>query len=183
MWSLNFTFQSERCDLSTKGGEEVAVLNMTTFRALEEMQKWPSIRLEGLLDASRMPNKNSLFKSPKRQRESTIDIILYGQRHLAEQVAAKLCQADLFLEDPHFTPDAMPYENPQDLDIPDLPRSQDIGLAHMSQQTEPLFDGDPMDLVFDAPDLELDQIMDQLACHDYLDQARADGRIISNLLT
>lgn len=176
---MNFVFQNGRCDLATEEEEKIAVLNMASFRALEALKTEVFVELEGLLELSDDNHRRSRpIKKSEHPLDAKLDIVIRGRRRFANNVAEMLCQADKFLEDPYWNPGPMPYENPQYLELSGLPMRED-DLVH-GEETLTRADS-PNGLM---PDFmtDLDQIIDQFACHDYLDQAHVDPRITTNLM-
>lgn len=174
---LNFMFQNGRCDLATEEEEKIAVLNMASFRALEALKTEFFVELEGLLELSDGNYRYSRsIKKSEHPLDAKLDIVIRGRRRFANNVAEMLCQADHFLEDPYWNPGPMPYENPQYLELSGLPMRED-DLIHGEETLTDSPNGLMPDFMTD-----LDQIIDQFARHDYLDQAHVDPKITTNLM-
>lgn len=136
-----------------------------------------SVRYEAFLTNSDKsgPKRSSSGTNPKNVE---IDINVYGQRSVSEAVATELSQERLFLQDPDWIPDLVAYENPQCLELPYFSdeECQENPLQQPNEENEE-DQREPVDVM----DLDYDAILDNLARHDYLKQATADGKIKTKL--
>lgn len=136
-----------------------------------------SVRYEAFFTSS---DRNGSKRSPSEvnSRNVEVDINVYGQRWASETVAMELSRERLFLQDPHWIPDTVAYENPQYLDLPDF--SNEECQEYPLRKSNKGNDEDQSEFV-DVMDFDYDAILDNLARHDYLEQATADGKIRTNL--
>jgi SWI/SNF-related matrix-associated actin-dependent regulator of chromatin subfamily A3 len=162
-------------------GEEVAVLNMATFRLMEELAKNFLVQFTGFVEICERKGYICFVGKSEASGDTSFDIVVHGPRRVAKAVAEALSSAEHFLEDPYWGLDSIPYENPQYLQLSGLPLQQHAPSHDGWNINDALAD---VDLAIETmPDLvELDQMIDKFTCHDYLEQAHVDPRIVTDLM-
>ncbi|KAG8533004.1 uncharacterized protein KY384_001786 [Bacidia gigantensis] len=177
---LALSFEDSRC-LLYSDGTEVATLNTQSFDQLRDMQKSRSLMLEGLLMVRDL-TKPTQADAIQRGAVTDIDINIYGYHEVSSDVASSLSLSGLFLQDPDYLAEDIAYENPQCLKLP---------AHHQGNRTD--FRVNDVLAVSPAQDersqsaqetvgLDYEVLLDRFARHDYLEQAKVDGRIATDLL-
>lgn len=161
--------------LVSDSGEEVATLNIKVSQSLQELSDFTRLRFEAIIPIQESESLGASSSGKGSSQNTRIDINIYGQRETSERVASGLGHAGLFLQDPHWSPAKVPYENPQYLELPDCPSEEDLpfqDLSHTEQENVTV-----QDLPVDSFKLDLDLLMDSLLSSHDLVQAKADQRV------
>jgi len=179
--SLGLMVTRNRCDVVAPSGQVVAVLNMKSFRSLARVQQEVYVRLEGSAELSSRSQSDNPPGNKKDSQYCSIDILVFGYRHDAELVAVKLAANDFFLQDPDDIPSGFSYENPQSLDLPDMPRTEASQIDRTITK-KALLAGERVLTQVEDFELDYDRLLDNLACHDGLVQATAVTQVSTTLL-
>lgn len=178
---LELSFAEDRCDVVIPSGQVAAVLNMKSFRSLVSLQIANLIHFEGSVNSQSWLQAIDLSNASADSRYCSIEVLVFGYRFEADEVAAKLAASGFFLQDPDHIPSGFCYENPQCLDLPA------ISLGALSTIEAPAVQKDlhEDDLALTQTgdfELDFDRILDTFACHDGLVQASAVAQISTALL-
>lgn len=177
---LQCVFSDNSCKMLTEAGEEVGDLNMKTFRVLNNLKQSVPLRYEGII---MLQTWEKMIDPTNNDEVATMDINIYGPQEKADFVAAQLCHAAYFLQDPLWCSPEILYMNPQHLDFPNIP-IYGIELATGSMST---LQADPQTMhalpTTDTEDLmpDFSQLLDNFAQHDHLIQETADAHITTEL--
>jgi len=185
--NLGLSVTQNRCEVVAFSGEVVGALNMKSFRSLARVQQEVYIRFEGAAKLSSCIQRVNPSESNNDTRYCSIDILVFGYRHDAELVAANLAANDFFLQDPDHVPPGFSYENPQCLDLPDIPGAENLQtngtIVKKALPTgERVPAGDRVQAQDDDFELDYDRLLDDFACHDDLVQATVVAQISTTLL-
>jgi uncharacterized protein YeaC (DUF1315 family) len=155
---------------------------MKSFRSLARVQQEVYVRLEGAAELSSWLQGGNPSENRKDSRYCLIDILVFGYHHDAELVAAKLAANGLFLQDPDHIPPGFTYENPQCLDLPEIPRAEASQIGRIIMKKALPAGGRVLAQENDF-ELDYDRLLDDLACHDGLVQATVVAQVSTTLLS
>lgn len=105
------------CSVVAETGQAVADTNNKTFKALTACSNISPLRYEAVIPIETM---HTMADCADHEKLFTIDLNIRGPPDEADRVAASLCDEGMFLQDPLWLQDAIPYMNPQQLDFPTL---------------------------------------------------------------
>ncbi|KFA52196.1 hypothetical protein S40293_00600 [Stachybotrys chartarum IBT 40293] len=184
--SLSLEHQNDRCDILSRG-TSVAVLNERTHAALKSLTtRYPGLRLVGLMLATELSQKirmAAIVPNPNPSKLSTtMSIIVFGHRLIADSVVKELSRHRLFLQHPNPMPNEVAYENPQYLASVASPFSNGSILPPIPAQLFQEGSEAPDELPGDSLE-DVASVMDNLPQHDYLREAVVDGRVTTTLLS
>lgn len=174
--SIQLCNTESRCDVLFSG-EVVGVMNMKTSRPLKSVCQASHIRLAGFAKPS-CPSQSDNTSSKKDLRYCLIDVLIFGHRIHADSIARGLAANNFYLQDPDHTPLGFSYENPQCLDLPNIPEAKDDSESRMGI----LPTIDIVQSQNEDSDLDFDRLLDEFACHDDLAQATAVAHVSTPLL-
>lgn len=169
----------------------VATINTKTFDQLSSLHELKSLTLEGVLPKRAMQTLADLSGYIKAGTIAAINLNVYGDPQMSDDIARELGRNKLFLQDPESVPEDIYYSNPQDLELPAHAISElgadncvqvgPVGAAAHPPKAGGKLDGNPTADNFDL-DLNFDQLLDSFAQHDDLLQASVDSRVQTPLL-
>lgn len=155
-------------------GEEVAALSIKVSQSLQELSDFQRLRFEALIPIQENESQDISSRGKESSQNARIDINIYGQRETSERIASELGHAGLFLQDPHWSPANIPYENPQYLELPDCASEEETSFQNLYTEQENVT---IHDLPLDSFELDLDLLLDSLLYPQDLTQAKADQRV------
>ncbi|XPS70549.1 hypothetical protein M3J07_002764 [Ascochyta lentis] len=179
-WLLSFA--DDRCNIVAPSGRPAAVLNQASFRLFDRIRRDGLVRVE-LSEQSLRSLKSTRSKNETSGRYTHVDMIIFGPRSYADEVATRLASEEVFLQDPDDMPVGFAYENPQTLVLPgNLPVAP---ARHENQVTSvhvavPDTSSGLLDSRGSAVDFE--NLLNTFACHRDLVQATTDLHILTELL-
>jgi hypothetical protein len=178
---LDLETRGTYCNVIMPSGTSVAILNLTTFRLMNQCQEELSLRFQASVSLStwyrQLQNSGAEEKSPY----SKIDVLVFGYQHEADAVAAKLAESGLYLQDPDYVPDGFQYQNPQALDLPDiLPRTIRLPVSTVAVQHQTAHDTSL--LPADSTEVDFDKLLDNFSCRTGLHEIAAAAQVSSALL-
>jgi SNF2 family DNA or RNA helicase len=156
----------------------VAIIDEETSDGLRCLASIPSIRFESYLTHDDWENKLEMSSSRKSKFETEIEVTVYGNRAVADELCKALDDAELFLQRPVITR-GCPYENPQNMQFSDLEEDDDA--TSISEADAQAISQEAMASQFTLEN-DLALILDNLPSHDFLREATISVDIKSPLM-
>ncbi|KAI0577635.1 DNA repair and recombination protein RAD5C, partial [Pyrenophora tritici-repentis] len=178
---LHLTFLESYCEIKACSGGPLGVLNTASFRQLSGLPPEIKIRLTGQLSLANSSHEGNNSKDNDSPRLRSLDVLVFGFRSQAKIAAAKLAANGIYLQEPDQVPWGYVYENPQYLDLPVLPQS-DEGSANIISDTRTAGVLHAQSVESET-DLDFDKMLGTFACHNGLGQATAVGQVSNTLFS
>ncbi|KAI9147996.1 DNA repair protein RAD5B [Paramyrothecium foliicola] len=181
---LSLRFHEGFCLLHIENGDAVGVLEDRALKILGRFAHEDSaIKLEAVVSSSQW--QNNMLALPNQGRKGqpiTVDIDVFGPRLEAQYVASLLGRGKLFLQRPcrRLLP---PYENPQCLKVTIIPSVERHGTQIVRQNAE-IFTSEfheAIEVYDDNEIIDLDDLIDSILPHDYVEDVDVDHRVITPL--
>ncbi|KAK5215942.1 hypothetical protein LTR99_001703 [Exophiala xenobiotica] len=189
---LSMTFGTSSCELRNEAGTAIATLNTITLNKLIRLQMLEHLELQGVISMRHIKSLVDEAGMVGKDTITEISVNIYGDIHIAENVALELSRSDLFLQNPDFLPEGTRYENPQSLRLPlhVLQHADKTTTSATTRDMDGIMDpistevsqGDCSDGAQFDFDVDFACLLDKFAEHDYLVMAPVDLKIETPLL-
>ncbi|KAK5401900.1 hypothetical protein LTR06_010818 [Exophiala xenobiotica] len=189
---LSMTFGTSSCELRNEAGTAIATLNTITLNKLIRLQMLEHLELQGVISMRHIKSLVDEAGMVGKDTITEISVNIYGDIHIAENVALELARSDLFLQNPDFLPEGTRYENPQSLRLPlhVLQHADKTTTSATTRDMDGIMDpistevsqGDCSDGAQFDFDVDFACLLDKFAEHDYLVMAPVDLKIETPLL-
>ncbi|KAI0010503.1 SNF2 family N-terminal domain-containing protein [Xylariaceae sp. FL0662B] len=185
----------ERCEITDMLGNAIATLNIKTHLALKKLTSVNQIYFKGYIRQDDQDHLTSTVIQPDRPAKkprksaqnpkSSVDLLVFGPREIADVLAKELAQYRLFLQHPFPLPSDVPYENPQYFHIDGVSLSNGSLLPPIQCLDNAEDGSDALSSREDdvQQDTDLAHVLDHLPQHNYLKEANIDRRISTPLLS
>ncbi|KAI2628484.1 SNF2 family N-terminal domain-containing protein [Hypoxylon sp. NC1633] len=192
IFDVELLFLSDRCDVVDMLGNAIGSLNKKTHLALSKLASLNQIKISGYI---RQHNQQHLIphglsntgKPPLHdsKTKASADFLLFGPQDIADDLAKDLSHYRLFLQHPYPLPVAVPYENPQYLDIAGSSFANGSILPSINNSDEKERSCEASSSQEDNVQQVTDiiQVLDHIPQHDYLKEVAVDERISTPLLS
>jgi hypothetical protein len=175
---LDLEVRGAYCHVISPSGKSAAVLNLTTFRLMNQCQEGFSLRFRASASPRVWYRRLETSKVEGSPPYSTVDVLVFGYQLQADAVAARLAKNRLYLQDPEYLPDGYQYQNPQALDLPDiLPQSSLLPAGFQEQAAH-----DTSSLTPNNAELDFDSLLNRFSCSNGLKEVGAVAEVTSVLL-
>jgi hypothetical protein len=185
---LNFVMNEDRCELQSKDGRSVAMMNKKTHLALTCLSSSAkSIEYKGLVSRKELNRRISTNSGPANSEPPSlccrIHIYVFGTRVDAAVVGQELSRYRLFLQHPSPSLYDATYENPHYLNLPGNSLPNGILLPPISPTTlacETGYTDTTGSIGHEVTDMF--SVINDLPKQGYLKKAQTDKRIQTTLL-
>ncbi|RYP05726.1 hypothetical protein DL765_009751 [Monosporascus sp. GIB2] len=181
---LELVIGEDHCDILANG-ISVATMNKRTHLALNSLSSAKVLKCSGLLSKAKLNKTLAVAAEPpgsgSPKLTCTMDILVFGPRTIGDVLARHLSRYRLFLQHPYPVPNDVDYENPQYLGMVGSSFSNGTILPPIlvdTFQEEP----DSSKKPDEDESVDLDNVMDNLPRHDYLQEANIEKGIEATLL-
>lgn len=176
--SMTLTCKDGAGVLVSPNGENVGMLNKRTMQLIEPATQLQSIRFEVFL---RVDEWNIIKRQFSLQIIKTamlsLEMNVYGRAAIADEVASRLANPEVFLQRPIFGIASHTYENPHSLKLP-----------HFEDKEEDVHESRPIRVVTaveetsDSTLFDIDNVFDGISGQGLLEETAVDQSIQTELL-
>ncbi|KAF2815321.1 uncharacterized protein BDZ99DRAFT_378623 [Mytilinidion resinicola] len=129
--------------LQTNNGTDIAILNMQTSKALQELDHRSTVRYNVYVATAEWATKIRSFTTLGQSVCLDIDIYFFGSRSNSTDVGRILSDTGLFLQPPDFLDSTIPYDNPHEISFASISNSDSkmsVPIPEFSSMSDPSVD-------------------------------------------